>query len=116
MYLTRAGVDTTLAIIVKNTTPGNAIVFDYVHQAVVEGIQKQKEISRMCGCYFMTSDRLNFGIPEGNLCASIPSGVVMQFVLLSIIVWIDIDRGINVVKAVESCAHDSLSVDYVQDR
>ena len=66
MYLTLAGVDATLDFIVKNSTPGSAVVFDYLYQAVLEGIQKQNEISNMRRYRFMTGEGLTFGIPQGR--------------------------------------------------
>jgi methyltransferase (TIGR00027 family) len=66
MYLAPAGVDSTLAFVVKSAAPGSAIVFDYVYQAVLEGIQKQSEISSMRRYRFMTGEGLTFGIPEGK--------------------------------------------------
>jgi methyltransferase (TIGR00027 family) len=66
MYLTPTGVDTTLAFIAKNAAPGSAVVFDYVYQAVLDGVQKQSEISSMRRYRFMTGERLTFGIPEGT--------------------------------------------------
>jgi O-methyltransferase involved in polyketide biosynthesis len=41
-----------------------AVVFDYVYQAVLYGIQKQSEISNMRRYRFMTGEGLTFGIPE----------------------------------------------------
>jgi methyltransferase (TIGR00027 family) len=67
MYLTPEGVDATLAFIVKNAAPGSAVVFDYVYQAVLDGIQKQSEISNMRRYRFMTGEGLTFGIPEGTV-------------------------------------------------
>ena len=66
MYLTPAGVDSTLAFIMKNTAPGSAIIFDYVYQAVLDGIQKQSEISSIRRYRFMTGEGLTFGIAEGT--------------------------------------------------
>jgi methyltransferase (TIGR00027 family) len=68
MYLTAEAVDATLAFVVKNAAPGSAIVFDYVYQAVLEGIQNQSEISGMRRYRFMTGEGLSFGIPEGSVC------------------------------------------------
>jgi methyltransferase (TIGR00027 family) len=65
MYLTPEGVDTTLAFVVKNAAPGSAIVFDYVYQAVLDGAQKQNEITNMRRYRFMTGEGLTFSIPEG---------------------------------------------------
>lgn len=65
MYLTPEGVAATLAFIAKNTAPGSAVVFDYVYQSVLDGIQKHVEISNMRRYRFMTGERLTFGIPEG---------------------------------------------------
>ena len=66
MYLTLAGVDATLHFIAKNSAPGSAVVFDYLYQAVLEGIQKQNEISNMRRYRFMTGEGLTFGIPQGK--------------------------------------------------
>ena len=66
MYLTLAGVDATLDFIVKNSSPGSAVVFDYLYLAVLEGIQKQNEISNMRRYRFMTGEGLTFGIPQGQ--------------------------------------------------
>jgi len=67
MYLIPEGVDATLAFVAQNSTPGSAIVFDYVYQAVLDGIQQQSEISNMRRYRFMTGEELTFGIPEGTL-------------------------------------------------
>lgn len=66
MYLTIEAVDATLAFIVKNATPGSAVVFDYVYQAALDGVQKHVEISNMRRYRFMTGEGLTFGIPEGT--------------------------------------------------
>ena len=66
MYLTLAGVDATLDFIVKNSSPGSAVVFDYLYQAVLEGIQKQNEIRNMRRYRFLTGEGLTFGIPQGK--------------------------------------------------
>ena len=55
-----------LDFIVKNSAPGSAVVFDYLYQAVLEGIQKQNEISNMRRYRFMTGEGLTFGIPQGS--------------------------------------------------
>jgi methyltransferase (TIGR00027 family) len=67
MYLTPEGVDATLAFVTKNSTPGSAIVFDYVYQAVLDGIQQQSEISNMRRYRFMSGEELTFGIPESTV-------------------------------------------------
>ena len=69
MYLTPEGVDTTLAFVVNHFAPGSAIVFDYVYQAVLDGTQKQNEITNMRRYRFMTGEGLTFGIPEGTVGA-----------------------------------------------
>jgi methyltransferase (TIGR00027 family) len=66
MYLTLSGVDATLDFIVKNSAPGSAVVFDYLYQAVLEGIQKQNEISNMRRYRFLTGEGLTYGIPQGS--------------------------------------------------
>jgi methyltransferase (TIGR00027 family) len=67
MYLTPEGVDATLAFVVNHATPGSAIVFDYVYQAVLDGAQKQNEITNIRRYRFMTGEGLTFGIPEGTV-------------------------------------------------
>lgn len=69
MYLTLAGIDATLDFIVKNSTPGSAVVFDYLYQDVLEGIQKQNEISNMRRYRFISGEGLTFGIPQGSAVA-----------------------------------------------
>jgi methyltransferase (TIGR00027 family) len=69
MYLTSAGVDSTLDFIAKNAPPGSAVVFDYVYQEVLDGIHKQSEISSMRRYRFITGEGLTFGIPEGTVDA-----------------------------------------------
>jgi methyltransferase (TIGR00027 family) len=66
MYLTSTAVDATLAFVVKSSAPGSAIIFDYLYQAVLEGIQKHIEISNMRRYRFITGEGLTFGIPEGT--------------------------------------------------
>jgi methyltransferase (TIGR00027 family) len=65
MYLTPEAVDDTLAFVVYRSGPGSAIVFDYIYKAVIEGTQKQSEISNMRRYRFMTGEGLTFGIGEG---------------------------------------------------
>jgi methyltransferase (TIGR00027 family) len=67
MYLTPEGVDATLAFVVKNAAAGSAIVFDYIYRAVIDGSQKQNEITNMRRYRFMTGEGLTFGIPEGSV-------------------------------------------------
>ena len=69
MYLTPEAVDATLAFIVNSSAPDSAIVFDYVYQAMLDGVQKQSEISNMRRYRFMTGEGLTFGIPEGAVGA-----------------------------------------------
>lgn len=69
MYLTPSGVDATLAFVVNHAASGSAIVFDYLYQAVLDGAQKQNEITNMRRYRFMTGEGLTFGIPEGTVGA-----------------------------------------------
>lgn len=66
MYLTNAAVDATLAFVVQQSAPGSAIVFDYVYQAVLDGVQKHSEVGSMRRYREMIGERLTFGIPEGS--------------------------------------------------
>lgn len=67
MYLTNAAVDATLRFVVNHSGPGSAIVFDYLYQAVLDGIQRQQEVVNMRRYRFMTGEGLMFGIPEGEV-------------------------------------------------
>jgi methyltransferase (TIGR00027 family) len=66
MYLKQAGVDATLDFVLRNSAAGSGIVFDYIYKSVLDGIQKQSEISSMRRYRFMTGEGLTFGIPEGG--------------------------------------------------
>jgi methyltransferase (TIGR00027 family) len=65
MYLQPEAVDATLAFVRKYSSPGSAIIFDYIYRQVLEGIQKHEEISSMRRYRFMSGEALTFGIPEG---------------------------------------------------
>jgi methyltransferase (TIGR00027 family) len=67
MYLSPAGVDATLSFVVNNTAPRSSIVFDYVYQSVLVGLQKQSEITNMRRYRFLTGEALTFGIPQGSV-------------------------------------------------
>lgn len=66
MYLTEAAVDATLAFVAGHSGPGSAIVFDYVYQAVLDGVQKHSEVGSMRRYRGMIGEGLTFGIPEGT--------------------------------------------------
>lgn len=65
MYLTTNAVEDTLRFVTEHSAPGSAIVFDYIYRKVLEGVQKQGEISNMRRYRFMTGEGLTFGIEEG---------------------------------------------------
>ncbi len=65
MYLTAAAMDDTLGFVAQNSAPGSAIVFDYIYRRVLDGVQKQSEISNMRRYRFMSGESLTFGIEEG---------------------------------------------------
>jgi len=65
MYLTAEAVDNTLAFVTDHSPSGSAIIFDYVYRHVLDGTQKQSEISGMRRYRFMTGEGLSFGIEEG---------------------------------------------------
>ena len=65
MYLTAKAVDSTLSFVVNHSLPGSAIVFDYIYQDVLAGVQRHSEVSGMRRYRFMTGEGLTFGIPEG---------------------------------------------------
>ena len=67
MYLNADTVDETLAFVAKSSGPGSAIIFDYVYQGVLNGIQKHREIINMRRYRFMTGEGITFGIPEGTI-------------------------------------------------
>jgi methyltransferase (TIGR00027 family) len=66
MYLTPEGVDAILAFVVHHAAHGSAIIFDYIYQDVLDGIQMQNEITNIRRYRFMTGEGLTFGIPEGT--------------------------------------------------
>lgn len=65
MYLTSDAMDSTLAFVVNRSGAGSAVVFDYIYRSVLEGVQKQSEISGMRRYRFMTGEGLTFGISKG---------------------------------------------------
>lgn len=67
MYLTPAGVNSTLSFVVENSPAGSSIVFDYVYQSVLDGHEKRNEITSMRRYRFMTGEALTFGIPKGSI-------------------------------------------------
>ena len=67
MYLTGEAVDATLNFVAKHSGQGSAIVFDYLYQTVLDGIQRQKEVVNMRRYRFMTGEGLIFGISEGTV-------------------------------------------------
>jgi len=67
MYLTNEAVDIALHFVVNHSGSGSAIVFDYLYQAVLEGIQRQSEVENMRRYRFLTGEGLTFGIPEGEV-------------------------------------------------
>ena len=67
MYLTGDAVDATLNFVVRHSGQGSAIVFDYLYRAVLDGIQRQKEVVNMRRYQFMTGEGLTFGIPESTV-------------------------------------------------
>ncbi len=66
MYLEEEAVLSTLNFIRQSSGPGSAVVFDYVHQSVLDGTRRQSEIASMRRYKFMTGEGLRFGIPEGQ--------------------------------------------------
>jgi methyltransferase (TIGR00027 family) len=67
MYLTKEAVDATLAFVTGHAPSGSAIVFDYVYHHVLDGTQRQSEISGMRRYRFMTGEGLSFGIERGEV-------------------------------------------------
>jgi methyltransferase (TIGR00027 family) len=67
MYLTPKAVDDTLRFMVRHSSPGSAIIFDYIYRLVLEGVQKHGEVSNMRRYRFMTGKGLTFGIEEGKI-------------------------------------------------
>ncbi len=65
MYLNAEAIDTTLAFVTSFSPSGSAIVFDYVYRHILDGRQKQSEISGMRRYRFMTGEGLSFGIEQG---------------------------------------------------
>jgi methyltransferase (TIGR00027 family) len=67
MYLTAEAVDDTLRFVMQHSAPGSAIVFDYIHRLVLEGVQKRGEVSNMRRYRFITGEGLTFGIDVGGV-------------------------------------------------
>jgi methyltransferase (TIGR00027 family) len=67
MYLTPEAVDDTLRFVVNNSTPGSAIVFDYIHQKALDESEKHNEVTNMRRYRFMTGEGLTFGLEESQL-------------------------------------------------
>jgi methyltransferase (TIGR00027 family) len=67
MYLSSASVDATLAFIAHHAAPGSAVVFDYVYQGVLDGLQQRSEVRSMHRYRFMTGEAMTFGIPAGTV-------------------------------------------------
>jgi len=67
MYLTAEAVDDTLRFVVQQSAVGSAIVFDYLHRLVLDGVQKHGEVSNMRHYRFLTGEGLTFGIEEGGV-------------------------------------------------
>jgi methyltransferase (TIGR00027 family) len=67
MYLSSEAVDNTLKFVTEYSPSGSAIVFDYVYRKVLDGIQKQNEISNMRRYRFMTGEGMTFGVEEGEI-------------------------------------------------
>ena len=67
MYLTTSAVDATLKFVAEHSTPGSAIVFDYIYRQVLDGTRKHGEVSSMRRYRFMTGEGLTFGIEEGAI-------------------------------------------------
>jgi methyltransferase (TIGR00027 family) len=65
MYLSGAAVDATLDFVAHQSGPGSAIVFDYVYQAVLDGVQPHSEVGGMRRYRRLLGEGLTFGIPEG---------------------------------------------------
>ena len=69
MYLTPAAVDSTLTFVTHCSASGSAIVFDYIYQSVLDGVQRHSEVSGMRRYRFMSGEGLTLGIPEGTITA-----------------------------------------------
>ena len=67
MYLTCQAVDATLNFVVDHSGSGSAIVFDYIYSILLDGKQRQNEVTNMRRYRFMTGEGLTFGIPEGEI-------------------------------------------------
>jgi len=66
MYLSAEAVDATLAFVVHHSRQGSSIVFDYIHRAALDGMDKHGEVSGMRRYRFMTGEGLTFGIAAGS--------------------------------------------------
>jgi O-methyltransferase involved in polyketide biosynthesis len=87
MYLTSAGVDATLAFIVKNAAPGSAVVFDYIYEDVLEGSHQPGEVRSMRRYRFMSGEGLTFGIPKGTVAGFLHERGFRQVWMLIAMIW-----------------------------
>jgi methyltransferase (TIGR00027 family) len=67
MYLTAEAVDATLNFVAHNSSPGSAIIFDYIYRQALDGSQKPSEVNSMQRYRFMSGEGLTFGIAEGSV-------------------------------------------------
>ena len=66
MYLDAPAVDATLAFVFHHSTPGSAVVFDYMYQAVLDGrVKGHSEVSSMRRYRGFSNEVLGFGIALG---------------------------------------------------
>jgi len=66
-YLTPEAVDRTLDFVVKNSSSGSSIVFDYLYLSALTANHQRREIERMQRARRFTGEGLTFGIEEGKV-------------------------------------------------
>jgi methyltransferase (TIGR00027 family) len=67
MYLTAEAVDDTLAFVVDNSGRDSSIIFNYIHQSVVDGTSELKVARRNRNLAARHGEAFTFGIEEGTI-------------------------------------------------
>jgi methyltransferase (TIGR00027 family) len=67
MYITAEAVDATLQFVATNSGKGSSIIFNYMHQSVVDGSLRREDAEKMRQSYAQRGEPLIFGIPEGTI-------------------------------------------------
>jgi methyltransferase (TIGR00027 family) len=77
-YLEPGAADSTLTFIARNSSPGSALIFDYINQSLLD-LQNHSEVRNMRRYRGLTGEPLKSGIPDGSIAAYLQSrGFILQ--------------------------------------